>query len=201
MPRTVNNRVSSVNSFLGYLGLREYQDPEQLKLPEDEAQPELTRNEYLRLLSAARALGKERTYFIVKAFTVLGLPVQELPRLTAEAVDEGRVSCPGRLILIPPSLRDELTGYIRREGIRSGPVFVTKNGRPLNRTAVTAYIQQLAADARVPPEKCNPRCLRKLHLATRESVEQSVSMLVDQALDRLLELEQARVGWEDAARP
>ena len=114
MPRTVNNRISSVNSFLGYLGLREYQDPEQLKLPEDEVQPELTRNEYLRLLSAARALGKERTYFIVKAFTVLGLPVQELPRLTAEAVDEGRVSCPGRLILIPPSLRDELTGYIRR---------------------------------------------------------------------------------------
>lgn len=201
MPRTVNNRISSVNSFLGYLGLREYQDPEQLKLPEDEVQPELTRNEYLRLLSAARALGKERTYFIVKAFTVLGLPVQELPRLTAEAVEEGRVSCPGRLILIPPSLRDELTGYIRREGIRSGPVFVTKNGRPLNRTAVTAYIQQLAADARVPPEKCNPRCLRKLHLATRESVEQSVSMLVDQALDRLLEQEQALIGWEDAAWP
>ena len=65
MPRTVNNRISSANGFLGYLGLREYQLPEQIRPPDGDVQPELTRNEYLRLLSAARALGTERVYFVV----------------------------------------------------------------------------------------------------------------------------------------
>ena len=62
---------------------------------------------------------------------------------------------------------------------------------------MTACIQQLSRDARVAPEKCTPRCLRKLCQATREGVEQSVSLLVEQALDRLLEQEQLTIGWEE----
>lgn len=200
MPRTVNNRISSANGFLGYLGLREYQLPGQLK-PVDSVQPELTRNEYLRLLSAARALGKERAYLLVKVFAVIGLSVQELPRLTAEAVKDGRVVLTAgrvrRMLHIPDCLKAELLAYIQREGPLTGPVFVTRSGNRLERTNVTASIQQLSRDARVAPEKCNPRCLRKLCQATREGVQQNISLLVDQALDRLLEQEQLTIGWEE----
>lgn len=201
MPRTVNNRLSSANGFLEYLGLREYQSLRQVKPDEDQVQPELTRNEYLRLLSAARALGKERTYLLTKVFAVVGLAVQELPSLDVEAVRNGRVTLaanrPDRLRHIPDCLREELAAYIRREGITSGPVFVTRSGRPINRTSVTGCIQQLARDARVAPEKCNPRCLRKLCQSTREGIQQNMTLLAEQTLERLLEQEQLAIGWEE----
>ena len=199
-PRTVNVRLASANGFLEYLGLRDYQLPLRLKPSEDDIQPELTRNEYLRLLSTARALGKERTYFLVKVFAVLGLSVHDLPNLTVKAVEAGTLMATAnrshQIIRIPNSLQAELRDYLQREGIQSGPVFRTRNGKTVNRTAVTGCIQQLARDARVAPEKCNPRCLRKLCQSTRESVQQNISLLVEQALDRLLEQEQITVGWE-----
>ena len=202
-PRTVNVQLASANGLLEYLGLRDYQLSIRLKPAADEVQPELTRTEYLRLLSTARALGKERTYFMVKVFAVLGLTIHDLPKLTAEAVREGRLVTSAnhsrQLIQIPDCLQRELLGYTRREGIRTGPVFITRSGATLNRTAVTGYIQQLAGDARVAPEKCNPRCLRKLSQTTREGVEQSVSLLVEQTLGRLLEQEQIAIGWEEVS--
>lgn len=199
-PRTVNVRLASANGFLDYLGLRDYQLPMQLKPVDDDIQPELTRNEYLRLLSAARTLDKERTYFMVKVFAVLGLTVHDLPKLTAEAVKNGVFTTSAnrsrQIIRIPNFLQAELLGYLQREGIQSGPVFCTRNGKPICRAAVTACIQQLSRDARVSPEKCNPRCLRKLCQSTREGVQQSISLLVEQALDRMMEQEQITIGWE-----
>lgn len=200
-PRTVNVRLASANGFLDYLGLRDYQLPMQLKPAEDDIQPELTRNEYLRLLSVARTLDKGRTYFMVKVFAILGLTVHDLPKLTAEAVEKGVFTTSAnrsrQIIHIPNCLQAELLGYLQREGIRSGPVFCTRNGKPICRAAVTACIQQLSRDARVAPEKCNPRCLRKLCQSTRAGVQQSISLLVEQALDRMLEQEQITIGWEE----
>lgn len=200
-PRTVNVRLASANGFLDYLGLRDYQLPMQLKPAEDDIQPELTRNEYLRLLSVARTLDKGRTYFMVKVFVILGLTVHDLPKLTAEAVEKGVFTTSAnrsrQIIRIPNCLQAELLGYLQREGIRSGPVFCTRNGKPICRAAVTACIQQLSRDARVAPEKCNPRCLRKLCQSTRAGVQQSISLLVEQALDRMLEQEQITIGWEE----
>ncbi len=200
-PRTINVRLAAANGFLGYLGLRGYQLPVQLKPAKDDIQPELTRNEYLRLLSAARALGKERTYFMVKTFAVLGLTLHDLPNLTVEAVETGTLVTDAnhshQIIRIPECLRAEMRGYLQRVGIRSGQVFCTRSGRPISRTAVTTCIQQLSRDARVAPEKCNPRCLRKLCQATREGVRQSVSLLVEQTIDRLLEQEQLAIGWNE----
>ena len=200
-PRTVNVRLASANGFLDYLGLRDYQLPMQLKPAEDNIQPELTRNEYLRLLSVARTLDKGRTYFMVKVFAILGLTVHDLPKLTAEAVEKGVFTTSAnrsrQIIRIPNCLQAELLGYLQREGIRSGPVFCTRNGKSICRAAVTACIQQLSRDARVAPEKCNPRCLRKLCQSTRAGVQQSISLLVAQALDRMLEQEQITIGWEE----
>ena len=163
-------------------------------------QPELTRNEYLRLLSAARQLGKERTYLLVKTFAVLGLNVQELPCLTVEAVREGRLPAQsGRAkspAAIPSCLREELLNYARQEYIASGPIFLTRTGRTINRTAVTACVQSLAPAAQVAPEKCNPRCLRKLYLSTVAQLEASVRILLEQSHERLLEQEQLVVGWK-----
>ena len=198
-PRTVNSMVSVANSFLKWLGHRELQLTGQLNIAYD--QPELTRSEYLRLLSAARHLNKERTYLLVKVFTTVNITVLELPRLTVEAVRGDQVEFTANgvryLAAIPSWLRDELLDYARRSCIASGPIFVTRTGKPLGRTAVTAYIQSLAQTARVAPEKCNPRCLHKLYQSTMDGIEAAVRVLAEQSHEQLLEQEQLLVGWQE----
>ena len=195
--RTVNAALSAANSLLDFLGQRECQMVRRLAVA-DQAQPELDRREYLRLLSAARAQGNERAYLLVKVFAVTGISVHGLPELTVEAVRANALAPEpgGPRRPIPASLREELLAYIRRRELTGGPVFVTRSGRPLSRTAVTAAIQSLAGDAQVAPEKCNPRCLRKLCQTTLAEIEADVRRLVEQTRDQLLEQEQRLVGWE-----
>ena len=198
-PSTVNTYLSVANGLLEYLERRDLQLPRQLD-PETELLPELTRAEYLRLLQAAKALDRERTYLLVKVFALVGPRVGELPQVTAEAVEAGRVLLTDQgarqYVPIPACLRKELLSYARRTGIRSGPIFITRNGRPLRRTQVASEIRALCRDARVDAEKGNPRCLRKLYRATQEDVERSVQLLAEQSYERLLDSEQLVVGWE-----
>ena len=195
--RTVNAALSAANSLLDFLGQRECQLVRRLAVA-DQAQPELDRREYLRLLSAARTQGNERAYLLVKVFAVTGLLVHGLPELTVEAVRANALAPEpgGPRRPIPATLREELLAYIRRRELTGGPVFVTRSGRSLSRTAVTAAIQSLAGDAQVAPEKCNPRCLRKLCQTTLAEIEADVRRLVEQTRDQLLEQEQRLVGWE-----
>lgn len=160
-------------------------------------QLELTRSEYLRLLSTARALRQERVYLLIKLFTSTGLPVHELEQVTVEAAGEGVLLLPGEAMpqRLPDCLRRELLDYARRQGISSGPIFVTRTGRPCGRAGVSVSIRRLCRDAQVPPEKGNPRCLRKLYYTTRAEIEATVAQLVEQTHERLLEAEQAAVGW------
>ena len=197
---TINSFLSSGNSFVEFAGHREYQLMGQLE-PEDDPQPELTRREYLRLLQTARALGKEKVYLLIKLFGSTSLTVQELPKVTVEAVEAGRIpivfSGVRSVVRIPEHLRRELLDYARRCGYLSGPIFLTRSGAPLNRTYVSASIRGICEDARVPREKGNPRCLKRLYQVTRGGIEENISLLVEQAMDRLLEQEQLAVGWEE----
>ena len=194
-PRTINSNVAEVNGLLDFLGHRECQLPGQLDVGED-CQPELTRSEYLRLLAAARALDRERTYLLVKLFAITGVGVQDVPLVTVEAVRAG--TAPELDIRFPAFLREELLDYCRRNGVEHGPVFVTRNGRPMYRTAVFDSIQRLSRDACVPEEKCNPRCLRKLWQTTQADLAENVRWLVEQTHERLLEQEQRAIGWSSS---
>ena len=193
-PTTINQFMVVSN------GYREYQIVEKLTLSED-LQPELSRAEYLRLLQTARALGRERVYLIVKVFANTGLPLQELPKLTVEAVQEGRINITynhmKQIIRIPDCVCQELLDYARRKGILRGPIFLTRDGECMSRTNVSTGIKQLCIAAKVPEEKGNPRCLRKLYLSTREGIERNIALLVEQAQERMLEQEQLTIGWDN----
>ena len=192
-PRTVNTRLSVANHLVAFLGRRELQTRGTLQIGEG-GTPELTRREYLRLLSTARILGKERIYLLVKLFGSTDLAVGDLGQLTVEAL-RGEEACPARL---PDFLRRELLDYARRESITSGPVFCTKRGKPLGRTAVTDSMKQLCRDARVEEEKVNPRCLRRLWQTTQDGIRAQLDRLVEQAWDSLLETEQLSIGWNSS---
>lgn len=195
VPRTVNTRVSAANSLFHYIGRRDLQLAP-MKLAQDTLQPELTRAEYLRLLQTAKLLEKERLYLLVKVFGSIGLPVREVPGLTVEAVRAGKVVLEEQILPIPKCLQAELLDYAKRKGVQNGPVFLSRNGKPLNRTNITQSITWLCRDARVDEAKGNPRCLRKLCLTTKANIQLQLDLLAEQTYERLLETEQLAVGWE-----
>ena len=86
--RTVNGAMSAANSLLEYCGHREFQ-VQDLPAPAADAQPELTRSEYIRLLQAAKMQGKARTYLLVKSLALLGLGIP------AAAARDGRSRAAG----------------------------------------------------------------------------------------------------------
>ena len=196
----INQFVIVVNGYLGYMGARDLQVTDRLESAE-EPQLELTRSEYLRLLSAARVLGREQAYLLVKVFGNSDLPVQELSRLTVEAARAGMIGisrrCSKEIIRFPDAVCRELLDYAGRQGIRSGPIFLTRAGKLIDRTYAAQSIRRLCPAAQVPEEKGNPRCLRKMYQATREGIERNVALLVERAQERLLEEEQLTVGWEE----
>lgn len=200
-PSTINTCLSVVNNFLDFLGRRDLQLPRQPGAAGEGGTPELSRGEYLRLLQTARTLGKEKVYLLIKLFALTGLPLQAVPRVTAEAVAAGCVTIPGKgpenTIRLAPCLRRELADFARRQGIAAGPLFCTRKGTPLGRTNISDAIRSLCRDARVSPEKGNPRCLRRLCLETREAIRADLAALAEQTYDRLLEQEQLSVGWEE----
>ena len=195
VPRTVNTRISAANSLFDTIGRRDLQLAP-MKISESDIQPELTRTEYMRLLQTAKLLEKERLYLLVKVFGSVGVPVQELPKVTVEAVRAGRLVLEGQRLRVPPCLREELLDYAKRECVTRGPLFISRNGRPLNRTNVTQSVRRLCRDAQVDEAKGNPRCLRRLCLTTQAEIQAHLELLAEQTYDRLLETEQMAVGWE-----
>lgn len=192
---TINICTSAANGLVSYCGHRELQIEKPLKRDQG-IQPELTRNEYLRLLSTARALGKEREYLIIKVLGSTGVDLQNLPLLTVETARAKTTMLSSSLLFIPKCLRMELLDYAKRQGLSSGPIFVTKKGTAIRRTNITKLIQNLCKDAQVDEKKATPRCLKKLYQATQASIQASFSLLMEQTYDRLLETEQLVIGWK-----
>lgn len=196
--QTINGAVSAVNSFLEYLGRREFQLQGQLKLGAMQ-RPELTREEYWRLLETAWRLQKEKTYLLIKLFACTGLAVQDLPRVTLEAVRAGILFANGqngtKPLRLPAGLCRELLAYAQRNCIQEGPLFVTKKGEPLGRTYVADSIRRLCCEAGVAKEKGNPRCLRRLYQTMQTDIAANIERLMQNAYQQLLESEQLRIGW------
>ena len=195
--RTANIKVSVVNSLLESMDCREYQVSGQLD-PEKYEHPELTRQEYIRMLQTAKGLRDERGYLLTKLFATTGLAVIDLPLVTVEAVKHGSLQVKNgkktELLRFPECLQKDLLHYAQANGRASGTIFTQKNGSPLARTQVSLYIQKLAQDARVPAEKGNVRCLRQLYRDTISGIEANFDLLVQQAYARQLEMEQLSVG-------
>lgn len=199
--RTVNTQMSALNSFFRYLGHREWQMEEFVRIKGD-VQPELSRAEYLRLLSAAKQMGNEKTYLLIKTMGGAGVRVQELAQVTAEAVRRGSVRLDShnglrlRMMFIPRALQGELIEYIEKEQIKSGSVFLTRGRKPLSRTTINHYVSAVSREARVDPEKATPRCLWKMYLNIQEGIEENIHVLIRQAYEDMMEKEQLSIGWD-----
>lgn len=199
--RTVNMKMTAINGILGFLDLREYQSTVKASVDDTAIQPELSRNEYLRMLSAAKAIGDERLYLIIKLFGTTGIAVQEFDKVTVEAVRSGTiVTFPNRnrlALRIPACVQSELLEYAKEKGVKSGPIFLTREGRPLGRTTLSNMVPHIARYAKVEENKCTPRCLQKLYAETWDIIKSNVNVMLQMTYDKLLEQEQVIYGWQD----
>lgn len=112
-----------------------------------------------------------------------GIRVSELRHITVESVRNGQVliDCKGkmRVILIPKQLCRHLKSYADKSGVKSGSIFVTKKGNPLDRSNIWSAMKKLCEKARVAKEKVFPHNLRHLFARTYYTVKKDIVRLAD----------------------
>ena len=112
-----------------------------------------------------------------------GIRVSELKAITIEAVKEGKaaIKCKGkmRVVILTKDLCKMLIEYAKRQKITSGPVFVTKTGKPLDRSTIWKMMKALCESAGVGREKVFPHNLRHLFARTFYSIQKDIVRLAD----------------------
>ena len=199
---TIQTKKTILNDFMEYIGHPEWQVvPPRRKLPEPEdITPPLSRDEYLALLRAARRMGRERAYLLIKTIGCTGINSTEMSVLTVEALQKGRASpaCYNRrrLVEIPEPLRSELLAYAARQGIAGGPVFMAKNGVPMSYALIWKDIKQVCREAGVAETQGGPKNLARMQAETYKALQRENLLQTDQAYRRLLEREERLIGWD-----
>ncbi len=180
---SINSMLASINSLLVFLELSECRAKnlrlqKQTYCTEDK---ELTKEEYLRLLEAAK--DQPQLMLVMETICSTGIRVSELKYFTVEAVRRGEItiSCKSktRNIIVPGKLKKILLDYAAKEKIRAGTIFITKGGKPLDRSNIWAQMKRLCEKARVKKSKVFPHNLRKLFARTFYGIEKDIAKLAD----------------------
>lgn len=181
--RSINSMLAAVRGFLEFIGRPDCR-VKTLKLQKAvycAEEKELTRAEYERLLKAAA--GNEQLQLVMQTICATGIRVSELRFFTLEALARGEVAvrCKAktRTILIPGKLRRLLRRYAEKQNIRSGVIFLTRSGKPLDRKSIWAQMKGLCKAAGVNPTKVFPHNLRKLFARTFYGIEKDIAKLAD----------------------
>lgn len=184
-PASVNSVLSSLNAFFAYRNWYKLK-VKNIKLQRQifsDAKKQLTKEEYGKLLDAAKAKGNERLYLIMQTICVLGIRVSELKHITVQAIGNMRteISCKGktRTVLIPKNLCRLLKKYTDQKNIKKGSVFITKTGQPVNRSNIWSDMKRLCKTAGVSKDKVFPHNLRHLFARTYYSIEKDIVKLAD----------------------
>ena len=182
---SVNSIISSLNSFFSFRGWNELK-VKTIKVQKRifaSEEKELTKEEYSRLLSAAEMCQNQRLYLLMQCICSTGIRVSELKYITVESLLYGRAEINNkgkiRVILLPSKLCKVLRQYAKKNKIKSGPVFVSKNGRPLDRSNIWASMKKLCAIAKVSSGKVFPHNLRHLFARTYYRIQKDIVRLSD----------------------
>lgn len=165
---SVNSMLVALNLFFHYLGLeqccvRALKCQQQMFIG---SRKELKQEEYLRLVETALQKGQEQIALVMETIASTGIRISELRYITVEAVQQGcaNVNCKGksRQVFIVKELRKKLSKYLQQKKIKSGPIFLSQKGNPLNRSNVWTKMKKIAEIAGVNTEKVFPHNLRHL---------------------------------------
>ena len=180
---SINSKISSLNAFFTYT------ENESLKIKIIKCQKslfgskekELTRHEFNKLYEASK--NNIRLKYIIETIVKTGIRVSEIQYITRESLDAGKTIVDNkgkiRTILIPRKLCKLLKDYCKescgrkhlKSPIESGPIFLSRTGKPISRKQIWQMMKNLATKAGVPKEKVFPHNLR--HLFAREFYKQT----------------------------
>ena len=145
---STNSMLAAINSFLRFIGrpdcvVKLYKMQRETFREENK---ELSREEYIRLLNAAKNMGKQRLFLLLQTIASTGIRVSELRFITVESLSlrRARVSLKGktRLVILPRRLCRELADYAKGRQIQTGSVFITRTGNPLDRSNILHEIDR-----------------------------------------------------------
>ena len=182
---SANSMLAAINCFFKMLDwndlyVKQFKAQKNVFCP---AEKELTKEEYKRLVKTAEQKNNERLSLTIQTICGTGIRVSELAYITLETVRHGQatVSCKGktRIIFIIAALQKKLLRYAREHHITSGAIFVTKSGKPMNRTNIWKEMKSLCKQAGVASEKVFPHNLRHLFARTFYGLEKDIAKLAD----------------------
>ena len=182
---SANSMLAAVNSFLEYLGCGEYK-VKLFKIQHiqfSEPEKELTEKDYERLVQAAERKGDTRMSMLLQTIGSTGIRISELRFITVESLEHGRAEIynkgKSRIALLPAELMKLLKKYCRRVGITGGSIFITRNGRPMDRSNINKKMKELGREAGVDERKVFPHNFRHLFARTFYRMEKDVVRLMD----------------------
>lgn len=184
-PASINSMLTALNQYLEFVGRPDcrvqlcriqkqiFQDEERI----------LSMKEYRSLVKQAETEGKLRLGYILQTIGSTGIRIGELKYITVEALKKRLVHInykgKSRYIILPESLIDLLRGYCEKRGIRTGSIFVTRSGRPVDRRNIWAEMKLLCRSAGVAESKGFPHNLRHLFAHSFYKKEKDIVRLAD----------------------
>lgn len=182
-PASINAAISAINSFLGYVGMADNK-LKTVKLQKQiyaDSGSELKQEEYRAMLKAAE--NKPRLYMVLKTLAATGIRISELKFITVDAVEQktAEIDCKGkhRTVILAEKLCRELKKYAKRLNITAGSIFITRGGKPIDRSNLAKELKRIAEIARVAKEKVFPHNFRHLFARTFYSAYKDIVRLAD----------------------
>ena len=184
-PNSTNSILSALNTFFRMMDWNDCRISI-LNVPRASfrtSERNLSADEFNRLLKAARDKGMDQLLHIMETIASTGIRIGELPYITVESLSTRRVVITlkrkTREVLLSIPLCKMLREWCRRKGISSGTIFVTRNGRPLDRSNILHMMKSIAEAAGVLRSKVFPHNLRHLFAVNYYEQEKDIVRLAD----------------------
>ena len=184
-PESANSMLAALHAFLRFLGREDCRVKTfqiQRRMFRDEER-ELSRTEYEKLVAAAREAGNERLALIMETIGCTGMRVSELQFLTVEALQSGKLIVKNkgksREICLISQLRQKLLRYCKEQGLTSGSVFVSRNGKPLHRSQIWKEMKKAGWRAGIRQVKVFPHNLRHMFARAYYKKHKNICYLAD----------------------
>lgn len=182
---SVNSMLAALNQFLIFLGMNTL-TVKRIKVQNNlflQEEKELSIVEYKKLLKIALEEGKCQLALCMETIASTGIRISELAFFTVESVRQEYIEISNkgkyRRIFLPQELKKKLLRYADRQGIRKGAVFVTKNGKPKNRSSIWREMKALKEKAGIDGRKIFPHNLRHLFARLYYEVTKDLAGLGD----------------------
>lgn len=182
---SVNSMLVALNQFLEFLNLS-FLKVKRVKVQNNlflKDEKELTKEEYRRLVKTAAEEGREQLALCIETIASTGIRISELEFFTVESVRRDYIEIVNkgkyRRIFLPKVLRQKLILFARKHGVQKGAIFVTRNGKPKNRSNIWREMKALEEKAGISGNKVFPHNLRHLFARIYYSVTKDLAGLAD----------------------